>query len=75
MTAFLLNDWLFWLVTVPVALFIGLFVANGPLWFDTWQMHKRHYGVAGPAAFLRFVAIVFGLPVDAALKATGDPQP
>lgn len=54
----LLNDWFFWLVAVPAALFLGLFVANAPLWFDTWQMHKRHYRVSGFRSFLRFVAVV-----------------
>jgi hypothetical protein len=62
MIDFLLNDWLFWGVAVPVCAFSGMFVANAPLWAETWQMHKRHYGVAGWRAFLRFVAQVFGLP-------------
>jgi hypothetical protein len=59
---FLLNDWLFWGIAVPVVLFLGLFVANAPLWVETWQMHKRHYCVSGPRAFLRFIGEVFGLP-------------
>lgn len=59
--AFLLNDWLFWGVTVPFVLFCGMFIANTPLWAETWKMHKRHYRVSGGRAFLRFVGMVLRL--------------